>query len=57
MGYNIGAKGVALGLYAITNGDVAKAKRIWARLANYDPNNVSEALGLVEEAVRQETDD
>jgi hypothetical protein len=57
MGYNIGGKSAAIGLLALTHGDKARAKRIWARLQYQDPQGVEDALDMVEEAVQQELGD
>jgi hypothetical protein len=57
MGYNIGAKGVAIGLLALAHGDKARAKRVWSRLRFQDPGGVDEALDMVEDAIRQEQGD
>ena len=53
MGYNLGGKAGALGLLAITNGDVEKAQEIWALIAYSDPMTMDEALVLVDDAVRK----
>jgi hypothetical protein len=54
MGYNIGAKGVAIGLLALTNGDRDRAEAVWDRVAFLDPVDVSQALDFVEEALGAE---
>jgi len=51
MGYNIGAKGVAVGLLALTGNDIEEAKRIWSLLAYEDPRDVEEAMEAVQRAL------
>jgi len=53
MGYNLGGKAAALGLLAITNGDVEKAKEVWELIAYADPMTMDESLDIVDGAVRQ----
>ncbi|HEY9310270.1 MAG TPA: hypothetical protein VIP82_20900 [Microbacterium sp.] len=57
MGYNIGAKGVAIGLLALTGGDRQEADRVWKEIRYGDPRDVAEALDMVEAAIAAKSED
>lgn len=57
MGYNIGAKSVAIALLALTNGDRERADRVWAVLEGTDPFGVPDALDMVQAALNATADE